>query len=210
MTADNKSPRTDQDWSVDVSGYHVDLPIVAVGPDFAIALMMIIDMGVKFGEHVGRKLAAKLAPTRPDIVVGAATLGIPIAMEVTRALDLDQYVILQKSPKIHLVDAMRQRVSSITSKGEQQLLLDRAAVPLLQGKRVVVVDDVVASGSSLRGSIELVRSAGGQVVGVGVALTEAREWQEKLAEDCSLIQSLAHIPQFSKNADCRWEPIPGT
>ncbi len=210
MTADNKSPRTDQDWAVDVSGYHVDLPIVAVNPDFAIALMMIIDMGVKFGEHVGRKLAAKLAPTRPDIVVGAATLGIPIAMEVTRALDLDQYVILQKSPKIHLVDAMRQRVSSITSKGEQQLLLDRAAVPLLQGKRVVVVDDVVASGSSLRGSIELVRSAGGQVVGVGVALTEAREWQETLAEDCSLIHSLAHIPQFSRNADCRWEPIPGT
>ena len=141
-----------QHWRVDVAGYAVDLPIVAIKPDFAISLMMVIDMGVKFGAHIGRALADKLAPLKPDVIVGAATLGIPVAIEVTRALGLDHYVILQKSPKIHLADALEQRISSITSKGEQRLLLDREAVPLLSGKRVVVVDDVVASGSSLKGS----------------------------------------------------------
>nr|WP_246781035.1 phosphoribosyltransferase family protein [Rhizobium sp. BK602] len=171
---------------------------------------MIIDLGVKFGDHVGRELAAKLAPLKPDIVVGAATLGIPVAIEVSRALGLDHYVILQKSPKIHLANAMEQRISSITSKGEQRLLLDRAALPLLEGKRVVVVDDVVASGSSLKGSLELVRKAGADVVGIGVILTEAREWQETLGADCGLIHSLAHIPQFSRAGGETWEPIPGT
>lgn len=210
MASDIKSPRTGQDWPVDVSGCHIDLPIVAVRSDFAIALMMVIDMGVKFGEHVGRELSIKLAPLKPDIVVGAATLGIPVAMEVSRALGLDQYVILQKSPKIHLADALEQKVSSITSKGEQRLLLDRSSLPLLWGKRVVVVDDVVASGSSLRGSLELVRRAGGQIVGIGVILTEGRDWQETLAEDGALIHGLAHIPQFSRSGDSRWEPIPGT
>ncbi|SMF50827.1 adenine phosphoribosyltransferase [Xaviernesmea oryzae] len=208
MTSET-SPLTGSSYSLDVAGFPVELPIVAIKPDFAISLMMVIDLGVRFGEHVGRKLAEKLAPLKPDVIVGAATLGIPVAIEVTRALGLDHYVILQKSPKIHLGDALVQTISSITSKGEQRLLLDRQAVPLIEGKRVVVVDDVVASGSSIRGSVELVRAAGGDVVGIGVILTEARDWQETLGEDAALIRSLAHIPQFAAVGG-RWEPIPGT
>jgi adenine/guanine phosphoribosyltransferase-like PRPP-binding protein len=199
-----------QHWRVDVVGYAVDLPIVAIKPDFAISLMMVIDMGVKFGAHIGRALADKLAPLKPDVIVGAATLGIPVAIEVTRALGLDHYVILQKSPKIHLADALEQRISSITSKGEQRLLLDREAVPLLSGKRVVVVDDVVASGSSLKGSLELVRRAGADVVGIGVVLTEARDWHGTLGTDRALLHSLAHIPQFTRVGSSDWVPIPET
>ncbi len=193
-----KSLLTGQTWTVDVAGLDVALPIVKLNDELAISLMMVIDMGVRFGEHIGKELAKKLEDLKPDIVVGAATLGIPVAIEVTRALGLDRYVVLQKSPKIHLNNALIQKISSITSKGEQKLLLDREALPLLQGKRVVVVDDVVASGSSLKGSLELVRKAGGDVVGVGVILTEARDWQEIMGDDCSLIHSLGHIPQFKK------------
>ncbi|WP_176083669.1 phosphoribosyltransferase family protein [Martelella sp. HB161492] len=200
---------TDQTFTVDVAGMAVELPIVAIKPDFAISLMMVIDLGVKFGEHAGRKLAEKLAPMKPDIVVGAATLGIPVAIEVTRALGLDDYVILQKSPKIHLGDALVQTISSITSKGEQRLMLDRRSLPLLKGKRVVVVDDVVASGSSIKGSVDLVRKAGGEVVGIGVILTEARDWLETLGEDAKLVAGLAHIPQFTSNGG-PFEPIADT
>ena len=171
--------------------------------------MMVIDLGVRFGEHVGKKLAERLAPLKPDVIVGAATLGIPVAIEMTRALGLDRYVILQKSPKIHLTDALSQTISSITSKGDQRLLLDRQAIPLVDGRRVVVVDDVVASGSSLKGSVGLVRAAGGNVVGIGVILTEARDWQTTLGADAALVRGLAHIPQFAPR-NGRWEPIPET
>ncbi|MFT4180954.1 MAG: phosphoribosyltransferase family protein [Rhizobium sp.] len=202
-------PPVGQSWTVDVAGLEVTLPIVPITPDFAISLMMVIDLGVKFGEHIGRELARKLGPLKPDVIVGAATLGIPVAIEVTRALGLDTYIVLQKSPKIHLGDALVQTITSITSKGDQRLLLDRQAIPLLNGKRVVVVDDVVASGSSLKGSVELVRKAGGDVVGIGVILTEAREWQQKLGVDSTLVHSLAHIPQFSSKSGT-WEPIAET
>jgi adenine phosphoribosyltransferase len=190
MTEDStKLSGNGQVWTVDVAGRKVDLPIVPINPNFAISLMMVIDLGVRFGEHVGKALAEKLAPLKPDVIVGAATLGIPVAIEVSRALGLDDYVVLQKSPKIHLGDALVQTISSITSKGEQRLLLDRQAIPLLKGKRVVVVDDVVASGSSLKGSVELVRKAGGEVVGIGVILTEAKDWQATLGDDVKLLHS---------------------
>lgn len=196
-------------WSVDVAGLKVDLPIVPIKPDFAISLMMNIDMGVRFGAHVGTSLAARLAPLKPDIVVGTATLGIPVAIEVTRALGLDRYVVLQKSPKIHLGDALIQTISSITSKGEQRLLLDRQSLPLIAGKRVVVVDDVIASGSSLAGSLSLVRQANGNIVGLGIILTEAHEWEPVLGADKALVHALGHIPQFRPGKG-GWEPIPET
>jgi adenine phosphoribosyltransferase len=98
---------------------------------------------------------------------------------------------------------------SITSAGSQKLLLDRRAVPLLAGRRVALVDDVAASGSSLKGALALLRAAGANVVGIGVVLTEAHEWRNTLSEDAALVHGLAHIPQFRPD-DGSWEPIPET
>ncbi|GJE26200.1 phosphoribosyltransferase family protein [Methylobacterium organophilum] len=203
-------PFTGHAWPVDVAGYPLDLPIVAIKPDFAISLMMIIDLGVRFGAHIGQKLAEKLAPLEPEVVVGAATLGIPVAIEVSRALGLNDYVVLQKSPKLHLANALTQPIRSITSHGEQRLLLDPRAVPLLAGKRTVVVDDVIASGGSLKGSVALARQAGAEVVGIGVVLTEAHDWEPVLGPDAALVHSLAHIPQFAPDGAGGWAPIPAT
>ena len=201
----------DQVWHVDVAGHALDLPIVPIKPDFAISLMMVIDLGVKFSAHCGEKLADKLRHLQPEIIIGPATLGIPVAIELSRALGLDHYVVLQKSPKIHLGDALSQTITAITSKGEQRLLLDRKAVPMIGGKRVVVVDDVVASGGSLAGALALVRQAGGEVVAVGTILSEAHEWRDVLGDDAGLVHSLAHIPQFTRVSDQdAWTPIPET
>ena len=187
---------TPKSHSVDIAGEIVDLPLVAINDTLAISLLMVIDMGVRFGERVGRALAQRLAGKSPDIVVGTATLGIPVAIEVSRYLGLDQYVIMQKSPKIHLGNALVEQVKSVTSSGSQRLLLDRRAIPLLAGKRVVVVDDVVATGSSLAATLKLARQAGAEIVGIGVILTEAHDWRGVLGADADLVIGLGHIPQF--------------
>ena len=186
-----------QTYIVDIAGEPVELPIVPINKQLAISLLMVIDMGVQFGERIGKALAAKLGPLKPDIVVGAATLGIPVVIEVSRALGLDHYVIAQKSPKIHLADALVQELESVTSAGKQRLMLDRRAVPLLARRRVVVVDDVVATGSSFAATFALVRAAGGDIVGAGVILTEGHDWEKKLGADAHLVHGLGHIPQFA-------------
>jgi adenine phosphoribosyltransferase len=198
-----------QTYIVDIAGEKVTLPIVPINDRLAISLLMVIDMGVRFGERTGKTLATKLGPLKPDIIVGAATLGIPVVIEVSRALGLDQYVIAQKSPKIHLADALVQEVQSVTTSAKQRLMLDRAAVPLLARRRVAVVDDVVATGSSLAATLALVRAAGADVVGAGVILTEGHEWKKTLGADAGLVQGLGHIPQFAL-AGGKATPIPET
>jgi adenine/guanine phosphoribosyltransferase-like PRPP-binding protein len=198
-----------QTYIVDIAGEPVTLPIVPINQRLAISLLMVIDMGVHFGERIGKALAARLGPLKPDIVVGAATLGIPVVIEVSRALRLDQYVIAQKSPKIHLADALVQQVQSVTSAGKQRLMLDRRAVPLLAGRRVAVVDDVVATGSSLAATLSLVRAAGAEIVGAGVILTEGHDWEKTLGADAGLVQALGHIPQFALS-DGKATPMPET
>lgn len=189
-------PLTPETYRTEIAGETVSLPIIPLNERRAIALLMVIDMGVRFGDIVGDAMTALFAELKPDIVVGSATLGIPAAIEVSRRLGLDHYVILQKSPKFHLADAMVEEVRSITSAVPQRLLLDRRAITLLQGKRVLIVDDVIATGSSMAAAIRLVRRAGAHVLGAGAILTEGHAWRQALGKDAELVTSLGHIPQF--------------
>ena len=187
---------TPQTHQVQVAGENFSLPIVQLSDRRAIALLMVIDMGIRFGDLVGEALTRHFAPLRPDIVVGSATLGVPVAVEVSRRLGIDRYVILQKSPKFHLADALVEDVRSITTAMPQRLLLDRRSIKLLQGRRVLVVDDVIATGSSMAAAIRLVRRAGANIIGAGAILTEGHSWRTLLGKDAKLVTSLGHIPQF--------------
>jgi len=149
----------------------------------------------------GADLALELAALEPDIVATNATLGIPVAIEVTRALGLDDYLVLQKTPKIHLGDALVEPLTSITTDSAQVLRLDRARLPAIDGKRVVLVDDVIASGGSIAAGCRLLRSGGANVVGIGALLVEGSAWTEALGDDAALVRSLGSIPGFEPDGD---------
>ena len=131
------------------------------------------------------------------MVAGAATLGIPVAIEVSRALGLDDYLILQKTPKIHLADALAEELESITTAGGQRLLLDRARIDTVAGRRVVLVDDVIATGGSIQASLRLLRAAGATVVAVGVLLTEGSAWRRATGRRRRTRPSPRAYPGFS-------------
>lgn len=183
-------------YDATIAGQSVGLPLIELTPSRAIALLMVIDMGVHFGEMVGAAIAERVRDLAPEIIVGSATLGIPVAIEVSRRLGLDHYVILQKSPKFHLADAMTEEVHSVTTAEAQKLLLDRRQIARLEGRRVIVVDDVIATGSSMAASMRLVRRAGANILQSCAILTEGRRWQKALGPDAALVSSLGHIPQF--------------
>ncbi len=188
-------------YPVTIGSQQIDLPLVPLHDEAAISLLMTIDRGVGFMEVAGRDLAAIIGPLRPEIIATNATLGIPVAIEVSRALGLDDYLVLQKTPKIHLGDALVEPLSSITTDSAQVLRLDRARLGAIAGRRVVLVDDVIASGGSIAAGIRLLRAGGAELVGVGALLVEGSGWKAALGDDAALVHSLGSIPGFSTDGD---------
>lgn len=183
-------------YSVEIGTQRVELPIVSLSEQLALALLITVDMGVEFMSRAGEELAEVLRPHDVDIVATVATMGIPVAVEVTRHLGLDQYVILHKTPKIHLADAVSEPVRSITTDVDQRLLFDRARIKDVQGKRVAIVDDVISTGASTGAALRLLRSIGANIVAIGTLVTEASLWRTSLGEDASKVRALGSIPVF--------------
>ncbi len=179
-----------------VGSQRIPLPIVPVSPELSIALMMVIDHGARFIETAGRELAHLFRDVEIDIVAAPATLGIPVALEVTRALGLDDYVILQKTRKVHLGDALEEPVHAITSTVSSALLLDRARLDAVAGRRVLYVDDVISTGSSSVAALRLLERAGAQIVGVGALLAEGDELHPDLEPYRDRLAVLGRIPLF--------------
>jgi adenine/guanine phosphoribosyltransferase-like PRPP-binding protein len=183
-------------YPVEIGTQRVELPVVSLSDELALALLITVDMGVQFMETAGKELAEILRPHNIDIVATVATMGIPVAVEVTRALGLDQYVILHKTPKIHLSDAVAEPVKSITTASQQRLLFDRARIKDVEGKRVAIVDDVISTGASTGAALRLLKGLGAEVVAIGTLVTEASVWRESLGEDAAKVRALGSIPVF--------------
>ena len=183
-------------YSVDIGTQRVDLPLVSLSEQLALALLITVDMGVEFMSRAGAELAEIIRPYDVDIVATVATMGIPVVVEVTRHLGLDQYVILHKTPKIHLADAVTETVRSITTDAEQRLLFDRARIKDVDGKRVAIVDDVISTGASTGAALRLLRGVGAEIVVIGTLVTEASIWRTSLGEDAQMVRALGSIPVF--------------
>jgi adenine phosphoribosyltransferase len=183
-------------YSVDIGSQRVDLPVVSLNENLALALLITVDMGIAFMAKAGEELAEVLAPYDLDVVATVATMGIPLAVEVTRHLGLDQYVVLHKTPKIHLADAVSEPVRSITTDAEQRLLFDRARLDDVRSKRVAIVDDVISTGASTGATLRLLRGVGAHVVVIGTLVTEASLWRAALGEDAPMVRALGSIPVF--------------
>lgn len=199
-----RHPTLPAEFEARIGTLPVRLPVVEVAPDLAVALFMTIDHGVELIAGACRELADRVRGLAPDVVAGPATLGIPVAIETSRALGLDDYVILQKTPKVHLGDALAVEAESITTAARQRLLLDRRRVGALAGRRVLLVDDVVSTGGSLAAALPLLDRAGADVVGVGALLAEGTGWRARLGPRADLVHTLGTIPLFRRDTDGSW------
>ncbi len=195
-TWDAEDARMQRTHLATIGSQQVELPIVPVSPELSIALFMTIDHGVRLIDTAGAELAELFRAAAPEIVVAPATLGIPVAIAVTRALGLDDHLILQKSRKVHLGDALTEEVRAITSTDVSVLRLDRARLPAVAGRRVLLVDDVISTGSSSIAALRLLERAGAEVVGVGALLAEGDGWPDALLPYESRLRTLGRIPLF--------------
>ena len=156
-------------YRMKVAGLERDLPICPVNEKLYIAGFVI------FGDQeltvaCARELLKK-APEY-DYILTAEAKGIPLAHEMARQAGDAKYILARKGPKLYMRDIFSVTVNSITTAKEQKLYLDGADAALMKGKRILVVDDVISTGESLKALEALVEKAGGIICGRMAILAE--------------------------------------
>nr|WP_272213006.1 phosphoribosyltransferase [Marinicella sp. W31]MDC2878944.1 phosphoribosyltransferase [Marinicella sp. W31] len=143
-------------------GRQLLLPIRALGDSGkGLASLIINQASFAVTAALATDLAGRLARARPDLVVGLPTLGLTLAASVAGALGHSRYVPLGNSRKFWYEDALSMPVSSVTTPNqEKRLFIDPRMLPLLSGKRVALVDDVISSGRSILSGLLLLEKCG--------------------------------------------------
>lgn len=177
-------------YLLQVAGLERELPVCRITDDLYIGAFVI------FGDiELTQACAEALLRIAPpyDILITADSKGIPLVYEMARQHGDERHVIARKAAKLYMKDVVSAEVRSITTDRIQTLYLDGGDVEHLRGRRVLIVDDVISTGESLRALEELVDKAGGEIVGRMAILAEGEAGKR------NDIQYLAYLPLL--NAD---------
>ncbi|SRR5581483_1254014 len=176
-------------YSIEIAGLRRDLRLFQIKPGLRIAILNILG-DTELVQACARELGKKLRDMKFDILVTAEAKSIPLAHALSVEIK-KPYVILRKTYKPYMGDALKAETLSITTGQPQVLVLDEKDRELMKGKEVVVIDDVISTGSTLQGMRMVIEKAGAKVVKEAAILTEGErsKWEE--------IISLGHLPLFT-------------
>lgn len=178
----------DMFYKMKVAGVERDLPLCKLSDELYIAAFVI------FGDvELTVSSAAALLKIAPehDIMITAESKGIPLVYEMARQSGENKYLIARKAPKLYMKNVVSTEVTSITTAKKQMLYIDSDDVALMKGKRVLIIDDVISTGESLRAVEKLVKQSGGIVAGMMAILAEG---DAKYRDD---IKYLEYLPLFN-------------
>ncbi len=179
-------------YSLDVAGVKRDLKLFPVSETLSIAAFILFG-DVELTCAVAGELIKKIP--EHDILLTAEAKSIPLIHEMARQLGENEYVIARKGEKVYMEDIVKVTVNSITTQREQMLCIGKKEADLIRGKRVVIVDDVISTGDSLKAMEKLVDAVGGKIVAKMAVLAEG----DAINRDD--ITVLAPLPLFNANGD---------
>ena len=178
-----------QTYAVEIAGLKRDLRLFQIAPGLRIAILNILG-DTELVQACAKALAAKLKAVEYDLLVTAEAKSIPLAY----ALSVETkkpYVVLRKAYKPYMGEAIQAETLSITTGQPQILILDEKDKELMRGKKVVILDDVISTGSTLQGMRMIMEKAGAKVVAEAAIMTEGEksQWLHIIA--------LGHLPLFT-------------
>ena len=176
-------------YPIEIAGLHRELPLFQIKPGLRIAILNILG-DVELVDACAHALAEKLQDVSYDVIVTAEAKSIPIAYALAFVTE-KPYIILRKEYKPYMGNAIQSETLSITTGKPQMLFLDEKDQQMIKDSQVLIVDDVISTGSTLQGMRMIIEKAGGTVVREAAILTEGdrAEWMN--------IISLGHVPLFT-------------
>lgn len=175
-------------YEIDIAGYKYDLPICPVSDTLSIgAFVMFGDVAVT--KHCAAELLKRLPEY--DYLIAPEAKAIPLLYEMARQAGAEKYFLARKEAKAYMEEPFKVEVRSITTNHVQTLVLDKKDADMLRGKRVVIIDDVISTGESLRAMEELCAQAEANVVAKVAVLAEG----DAINRDDIIV--LAPLPLFN-------------
>jgi adenine phosphoribosyltransferase len=156
-------------YRMKVAGLERDLKLCPIGENLNIGAFILFG-DVELTERCAEELC-KRAPEH-DVMLTAESKGIPLIHAMCRISGNNRYVLARKSVKLYMSDVLVCETKSITTGHVQTLYIDGADAEYMKGKRVLIVDDVISTGGSLKSLENLVHQAGGEIVGKMTILAE--------------------------------------
>jgi len=159
----------DNIYEINICGVKRSLPIIKISDNLAIASFVILG---------DTELIAKTAPIlaeklpQVDFLITAEAKGIPLVYEISKLLNMKEYIIARKSIKPYMNNPITDEVVSITTQKKQALCLDGNDAKKIKGKKVAIIDDVISTGESLSAIERLVEKAGGIITAKAAILAE--------------------------------------
>lgn len=179
-------------------GRYLMLPIrqFAADPSRATASLICNQASLSVADELSALLAKQLAPLRAEVIIGLPTLGLTFAPLVARELGHDRYIPMGYSRKFWYDETLSGAVHSITSPlPGKKVYLDPNLLPLVTGKRIILIDDAVSSGNTIQPPWNLIESLGAEVLACGVVMRQSRRWATHLgAERAARIVSVFDSP----------------
>jgi len=174
--------------SINIAGLQRELTLFEVKPGLKIAILNILG-DTELVQACASALAKKLEKIDFDIIVTAEAKSIPIAYALSVEMK-KPYVVLRKAYKPYMGQALQAETLSITTGQTQTLFLDEKDLHLVENSRVLILDDVISTGSTLQGMGIIMEKAKATVVAEAAILTEGEQAQWKN------IMALGHLPLF--------------
>lgn len=159
----------DRNYKMTIAGVERELPLCKVNDKLYIAAFIMfgdVEVTVRSAEELLKK-----APEF-DVLITAESKGIPLVHEMARQSGRNYYIVARKGPKLYMKDVITTQVDSITTAHTQTLCIGAAEAESMNGKRVLIVDDVISTGESLAALEALINQVGGNIVGRMAVLAE--------------------------------------
>ena len=156
-------------YEMTIAGLRRKLPLCPIDENTQIGAFIM------FGDsELTEKAATELLKQTPafDVIVTAEAKGIPLAHEMARQADYADYIVMRKAPKLYMRNVISTEVDSITTDHIQTLCIGQDDADLMHDARVLIVDDVISTGESLRSMEKLIEQVGGNIVGRATVLAE--------------------------------------
>ena len=175
-------------YEINVAGLTRKLPLCPINDSLYIGAFVL------FGDvELTKACACELLKKAPeyDVMITAESKGIPLVYEMARQAGINKYLLARKMAKLYMRDVFSVEVQSITTEKRQMLYIDREDADFMKGKRVLIVDDVISTGESVKAVEKLVYESGGIVAGRMAILAEGD------AQKRDDIIFLEHLPLFN-------------